>query len=437
MYSSDYALTSIRIYPEREEKPGDGLTRRAFLYGERLERLVSRGRPAFSGSWPALMSEASRVKGATDEEIPMIARSLGQRLRREGFTEELVGQTFALVREVASRRLGVSHFDVQLVGGLVLLKGMVAEMETGEGKTLTATLAASTAALAGIPVHVVTVNDYLATRDAEWMGPVYSALGLSVGTIRHGLEPQERRAAYACDIAYCTNKEVAFDYLKDRIVLWDRPGETRLQLERFCGKDSRINRLLMRGLHFAIVDEADSVLVDEARTPLIISAEASDCTEHAVYAEAFDVAVGLTPSDDFRVIVSERNVELTERGKLRIEDSPWPESRGWTTPQQREEVVRQSLVALNLFLRDKQYLVRDGKVEIIDEYTGRSMPDRSWEQGLHQLIEIKEACELTTRKETRARISYQRFFRRYVRLAGMTGTAKEVAGEPGLSMGFA
>ena len=429
MYSSDYALTSIRIYPEREEKHRGWFDQAGISLWGKAERLVSRGQAGLQWIVARVNDEASRVKGATDEEIPMIARSLGQRLRREGFTEELVGQTFALVREVASRRLGVSHFDVQLVGGLVLLKGMVAEMETGEGKTLTATLAASTAALAGIPVHVVTVNDYLATRDAEWMGPVYSALGLSVGTIRHGLEPQERRAAYACDIAYCTNKEVAFDYLKDRIVLWDRPGETRLQLERFCGKDSRINRLLMRGLHFAIVDEADSVLVDEARTPLIISAEASDCTEHAVYAEAFDVAVGLTPSDDFRVIVSERNVELTERGKLRIEDSPWPESRGWTTPQQREEVVRQSLVALNLFLRDKQYLVRDGKVEIIDEYTGRSMPDRSWEQGLHQLIEIKEACELTTRKETRARISYQRFFRRYVRLAGMTGTAKEVAGE--------
>ena len=185
----------------------------------------------------------------------------------------------------------------------------------------------------------------------------------------------------------------------------------------------------MRGLHYAIVDEADSVLVDEARTPLIISAEARDLTEQAVYGEAFDAGGGAGSPEDFRVLPSERSVELTERGRSRIESFPWRESRGWTTGQQREEVVRQSLVALNLFLKDKHYLVRDGKVEIIDEYTGRAMPDRSWEQGLHQLIEIKEACSPTSRKETKARISYQRFFSRYMRLAGMTGTAREVAGE--------
>ncbi len=429
MYSVDHALTSTRIYPEREEKRTGRLDQAGVALWGIASRLVDRGWLRFEWITRRANEEASEMKAISEGDICLVARNLGQRLRREGFTEELVGRAFALVREVAERKLGIRHFDVQLVGGLVLLKGMVAEMETGEGKTLTATLAASTAALAGIPVHIVTVNDYLATRDREWMGPVYEALGLTVGTIMHGLEPHARREAYGCDITYCTNKEVAFDYLRDRIVLWDRPGETRLQLERLYGGDSRINRLLMRGLRFAIVDEADSVLVDEARTPLIISAEARDFTEQAVYSEAFEVAGELTADDDFRVLVSGHNVELTALGKFRIEKFPWRESRGWTTERQREEVVRQALVGLNLYVRDKQYLVRDGKVEIVDEYTGRAMPDRSWEQGLHQLIEIKEACALTTRKETRARISYQRFFRRYVRLAGMTGTAREVAGE--------
>ena len=429
MYSSAQALTSVNMYPEREEPRAGWFDR----MGAELSGMVApwvRPRAARFGWIAERANEQSRLMHElADGEILPLARTLGQRLRREGFTKELVAPTFALVREVAVRRLGMRHFDVQLIGGLVLLKGMVAEMETGEGKTLTATLAACTAALAGTPVHIVTVNDYLATRDSDWMRPVYEAMGLTVGTIKHGLDPEARRAAYGCDITYCTNKELTFDYLRDRIVLRDRPGQVRLQLERLYGANSRVRRLLLRGLHFAIVDEADSVLIDEARTPLIISAEARDCTEQAVYQEAFDVARELTSVEDFRILVSERAAELTDAGRLRIETFPWRQARGWTTRQQREEVVRQSLLALNLFLLDKQYLVKEGKVQIIDEYTGRVMPDRSWEQGLHQLIEIKEACEMTARKETQARISYQRFFRRYLKLAGMTGTGREVAGE--------
>jgi preprotein translocase subunit SecA len=321
------------------------------------------------------------------------------------------------------------HFDVQLMGGLVLLHGMVAEMETGEGKTLTATLPACTAALAGVPVHIITVNDYLADRDTKWMGPIYQALGLAAGTIKHGLDPQARRAAYRCDVTYCTNKEVAFDYLRDRIVLWDRPSEIRLQLERLYGGRSRVRHLVMRGLHFGIVDEADSVLIDEARTPLIISAEGDGYDEQSLYEQALGIAGKLAPGEDYSIRASERSLELTENGKERIEDIIRWDGRVWMNRQQREELVRQALVALNLFSRDKHYLVKDGKVQIVDEYTGRLMADRSWERGLHQLIEIKENCEMTKRKETQARISYQRFFRRYLRLAGMTGTAREVAGE--------
>jgi len=306
---------------------------------------------------------------------------------------------------------------------------MVAEMETGEGKTLTATLPACTAALAGVPVHIITVNDYLADRDTNWMGPVYRALGLTVGTIKHGIDPEARRAAYRCDITYCTNKEVTFDYLRDRIVLWDRPSQIRLQVERLYGERSRVRHLLLRGLHFGIVDEADSVLIDEARTPLIISAEGDGYDEQSVYQQALGLARELVPGKDFAVLGSERSLEITDQGKARIEEIGSWDAKMAINRQQREELVRQALVALNLFSRDKHYLVKDGKVQIVDEYTGRLMPDRSWERGLHQLIEIKENCEVTKRKETQARISYQRFFRRYLRLAGMTGTAREVAGE--------
>jgi len=417
------------IYPERQEPRMEWLNRME-AYAEGV--LAPWFRPSASRfEWVVdlVNAHARSMESLSDREILEASRSLGQRLRIEGYKEELVAQAFALVREVAGRTIGMRHFDVQLIGGLVLLNGMVAEMETGEGKTLTATLPACTAALEGIPVHIITVNDYLADRDANWMGPVYRALGLTVGTIKHGMDPEARRAAYRCDITYCTNKEVTFDYLRDRIVLWDRPSQIRLQVERLYGERSRVRHLLMRGLHFGIVDEADSVLIDEARTPLIISAEGDGYDEQNIYQQAIGLARELVPGKDFSILESERSLEITDQGKARIEEIGSWDRRMVINRKQREELVRQALVALNLFSRDKHYLVRDGKVQIVDEYTGRLMPDRSWERGLHQLIEIKENCEVTKRKETQARISYQRFFRRYLRLAGMTGTAREVAGE--------
>jgi preprotein translocase subunit SecA len=369
------------------------------------------------------------IENLGESKIKEMSQSLRQRLRIEGYRKDLVAQAFAMVREVASRTIGLRHFDVQLIGGLVLLNGRVAEMETGEGKTLAATLPACTAALAGIPVHIITVNDYLADRDTKWMRPIYQALGLTVGTILHGMDQQARRAAYRCDITYCTNKEVAFDYLRDRIILWERPSEIRLQLERLYGERSRVHQLVMRGLHYAIVDEADSVLIDEARTPLIISAESDGSDAQSLYPPALRIAGNLIQGEDFSLSASERSLELTEKGEARIEEMAQWDGRVWMNKRQREELVRQALVALHLFFRDKHYLVKDGKVQIVDEYTGRLMPDRFWERGLHQLIEIKENCEMSRGKETQARISYQRFFRRYLQLAGMTGTAREVAGE--------
>lgn len=417
------------IYPERREPRMEWLDRMAASATGMLAPWLRPHASRFDWIVDLVNEQGRSIKKLGDREILEASQKLRQQLRGQGFKGELVAQAFALVREAASRTLGMGHFDVQLIGGLVLLKGMVAEMETGEGKTLTATLPACTAALAGIPVHIITVNDYLAERDTQWMGPIYQALGLSVGTIKHGLDPESRRSAYRCEVAYCTNKEVAFDYLRDRIVLWDRPSEVRLQLERLYGERSRVRHLTMRGLPYAIVDEADSVLIDEARTPLIISAEGDGVDEELLYKQALEIAASLLSGEDFSISASERSLELTEQGKDHIEDiARWNGGMGMNR-QQREELVRQALVAQHLFARDKHYLIKDGKVQIVDEYTGRLMPDRSWERGLHQLIELKENCEMTRRKETQARISYQRFFRRYLHLAGMTGTAREVAEE--------
>jgi preprotein translocase subunit SecA len=416
-------------YPEKGEaraawldqlglRVGGALLRRVRARRRRWERLVR------------LVDAQARALGALGErEVHEVSAELRLLLRREGFREHAVARAFALVREVAERTIGLRHFDVQLIGGWILLHGMVAEMDAGEGKTLVATLPACTAALAGIPVHVITVNDYLAARDAAWMGPIYRALGLTVGVITHGMPHEARRAAYACDVTYATNKEVAFDYLRDRIVLGGRPSRIHLQLEQLYGEGARLHRLLHRGLHYAIVDEADSVLIDEARTPLIISAGTGDSPEQKIFQDALRLADRLESGRDFVIEERDRTVRLIEAGRAHIEDLAAPLGGLWAGRLRREELVRQALTAQHLFVRDKHYLVRDGKVQIIDEFTGRVMADRSWEHGLHQLIEAKEGCAPTRPHDPLARISYQRFFRRYLHLAGMTGTAREVSGE--------
>jgi len=415
-------------YPERLERPPGALDRLATRLIGPLARWARERRVRAARLVPLVAQHGRALDGVSDRALREAAQALRPALRRDGFSEDLVARVFALVREAAWRTLEQRHFDVQLIGGQVLLAGMVAEMDTGEGKTLTATLAASAAALAGIPVHIVTVNDYLASRDAAWMGPIYRALGLQVGTVVHGMAPPERRVAYGCDVTYCTNKELAFDYLRDRIVLRGRPSRLQLQLERLVSGEARAERLVLRGLHFAIVDEADSVLVDEGRTPLIISAHGSSA-EQRLYETALGLADQLVPHADFTVDTVERSVRLTPEGLARLDELAAPLGGVWAGRLRREELARQALVARRLFHRDRHYLVRDRRVQIIDEYTGRLMPDRSWERGLHQLIEVKEGVAVTAPHETLARISYQRFFRRYLRLAGMTGTAREVAGE--------
>ncbi len=425
-------------YPERLDPPGNA-----------LDRLASRIRGRVLGCWmgrrrrweslvDAVAEEGRWLEGADDGELRSSAQALGLRLRQEGFQDELVARSFALVREAAERTLGQRHYNVQLVGGWILLQGLVAEMETGEGKTLTATLAAATAALAGIPVHIITVNDYLAARDAEWMGPIYRALGLSVGAIVHGMDLRARQGAYGCDITYCTNKEVVFDYLKDRLALGRKRGRIQIQIQRLAGA-GRAPQLLLRGLHYGIVDEADSVLVDEARTPLIISGAThpSAAAAQTVYETALTVGDRLEQGRDYLVEERERHVRLTPAGEVHLRELAQDLGGVWTGRIRREELVTQALTSRHLFHRDKHYLVQDGKVQIIDEYTGRVLEGREWEHGLHQLIEAKEGCTVTQENAPLARISYQRFFRRYRKLAGMTGTAREVAGELAAVYGLA
>jgi len=395
------------------------LTRFWLLFPGRRRRFVK-----------AVHEHGARLEGLSEAELGQRIQQLRQALAGEGLADEVVARMFAAIREVSRRTVGVAHYDVQLQAGWAMVNGRLAEMETGEGKTLAATLPAATAALAGIPVHVISVNDYLVQRDADAMRPIYHALGLSVGTVTERMKKAaERQAAYACDVTYVTGKQVAFDYLKDGLQRRHQKSRLAGHIARLRGDPAPQQQLLLRGLCFAVVDEADSVLIDEARTPLILSGPAGSSDWGATYRQAMDLASALEEGSDYRLQPRKQTLEFTQRGRRRLEELAAPLAGFWTGPNRREEWVEKALRAQHLFLRDRHYLVRAGKVEIIDQPTGRAAPDRSWESGLHQMIEIKEGCELSPERETLARISYQQFFRRYLRLSGMTGTAREVASE--------
>jgi preprotein translocase subunit SecA len=416
-------------YAERLLPEEGWLERQLVNTAGRVVRRLGLSQRGLAAIVPAVLAQREEMRALSDEGLREAAGAAGLILRREGLADTAVARAFALTREAARRTIGLEHYDVQLLGGRALLAGVVAEMATGEGKTLTATLTAATAALAGWPVHVVTVNDYLAGRDAQTMAPVYRALGLTVGCIQHDMDGPARRLAYASDVTYCSNKEIAFDYLRDRVVLGQNRSWARLQIERLYRPRPRLTQLVMRGLHFAIVDEADSVLIDEARTPLILSREERGGEAEAAWQDALDIARQLEIDTHFRLDAHERRAELTSRGEAQAVALAAGEGRHIAGPNRARDLVALALTALHCFARGQHYVVRDGKVQIVDEYTGRLMPDRSWEGGLHQLIELKEGCEVTPHKVTMARMSYQRFFRRYRRLAGMTGTAAEVATE--------
>ena len=375
------------------------------------------------------VERAGRCRALSDDDLSAwLPRHARRHLGEIAQPGEVLAQGLAVVRELARRSLGMEPYPTQLLGAAGLLTGRLVEMQTGEGKSLTAALAATLAASGGAPVHVVTVNDYLAQRDAEEMSELYARAGLTVGSIVTGLSPDERRRQYARHITYCTGKELVFDYLKDRSSFGANVSEKRHQLSQWVNEGA-IDRPLLRGLHFAIVDEADSIFIDEARTPLILAVKVGPGANDSHFSAALMLAAQLDEGHHYMMDRRLRSVSLTVAGRQHITQASLSLGGEWGVRIAREHWVLQGLRAQHLFLRDQHYVVRDNKVEIVDENTGRVLPGRTWEQGLHQMIETKESCELSDRARTLARITYQRFFARYLRLSGMTGTAKEVRRE--------
>lgn len=348
------------------------------------------------------------ISSLSDLQLKAKTQEFKSRLENGETLDDILPEAFAVVRETSKRVLGMRHFDVQLIGGIVLHEGKIAEMKTGEGKTLVATLPVYLNALTGKGVHVVTVNDYLARRDARWMGPIYNFLGLTVGVIVHGLSDEERQAAYNADITYGTNNEFGFDYLRDNM---------KYDLSQY----------VQRELNYAIVDEVDSILIDEARTPLIISGPSEESTDK--YYIIDKIIPKLKKDTDYTIDEKARTAILTEEGNMKVE-----RLLGTTNlydPSNIELVhhVLQALKAHTLFKRDVDYVVKDGEVIIVDEFTGRLMPGRRWSDGLHQAVEAKEAVKIESENQTLATITFQNYFRMYNKLAGMTGTADTEAEE--------
>lgn len=368
------------------------------------------------------------LQALTDSGLVRRFEACGRTMRQAGFTDVALAQSMAVVREACQRSLGMRHHDVQISGGWALLQGCLAEMATGEGKTLVAALSASAAASTGAAVHVVTVNDYLAARDAEQNAPLFQFLKLSVGVIKADMDLTQRRKQYACDVVYVSNKELVFDYLKDRIATRGVLGShLKLQaLARLQAAGTEPAPVLLRGLHVAIVDEADSVLIDEARTPLIISETQPDEMGAALYNQALDFGKRMVRGSHFEM-GSDRQLWLNPQAESDLADWSQGLPGVWTSAIWRKELIQKALTALHCFHRDQHYILADNKIQIVDEFTGRVMPDRSWERGLHQMIEAKEGAEITGQRKTLSQMTYQRFFRRYLLLCGMTGTAKEIA----------
>ena len=373
------------------------------------------------------VSAAQRqLEGLDDTQRHEALRALRRELHARGPGDALLAHAFAHVRLAATAVLGLAHYPVQIRGGYLLARGCLVEMDTGEGKTLTATLPAAAMALAGYRVQVVTVNDYLAGRDAAQMGPLYARLGLDCSVVRESDDDAAHRAGFGADVCYCTGKTLAFDYLKDRMELGDRLQPLRMDLDSYTGRWQQSVRL--PGLQFALVDEADSIMIDEARTPLIIAADGPD-GDIDMLARSLEYARALERDADFLDTEDSIGYDLTGQGRKRLDAWTQGLSGPWGNRAQREYAVCRALQALYHFRRDVHYIVADGTVMIVDEQTGRVMPDRSWEAGMHQLIELKEGLATTAERRTLARISYQLFFQRFLQLSGMSGTCREVARE--------
>ena len=374
------------------------------VFGTKHDREIKKLRPLVELINPF----EPELKALSDEELKAKTPEFRQRLESGQSLDDLLPEAFAVTREAARRVLGLRPYDEQLIGGIVLHQGKIAEMKTGEGKTLVATMPVFLNALAGHGVHVVTVNDYLAKRDSEWMGQVYSFLGLSVGVIVHGLDDEERKAAYRADVTYGTNNEFGFDYLRDNM--------------KFSIED-----MTQREFHYAIVDEVDSILIDEARTPLIISGPSEESTD--LYYRVNQIIPPLKKETHYTVDEKARAASLTEEGVAKCEKVLGVENL--YDPVQAEVLhhVQQALKAHVLFKKDVDYILKDGQVVIVDEFTGRIMPGRRYSDGLHQALEAKEGVKIESENQTLASITFQNFFRMYEKLAGMTGTADTEAAE--------
>jgi preprotein translocase subunit SecA len=374
------------------------------LFGTGSERTLKKTRPLVA----AVNDLESRIQPLSDAELRAKTAEFREKLAQGASLEDILVEAFAVVREASRRTTFMRHFDVQIIGGVVLHRGMIAEMKTGEGKTLVATLPAYLNALDGKGVHIVTVNDYLARRDTEWMGAIYRFLGLSVGTIQHDLGDAERYAAYRADITYGTNNEFGFDYLRDNMKF-------------------RLSDLVQREFNYAIVDEVDSILIDEARTPLIISGPTQEST--ALYYKVDSLVRRLHKEKHFTVDEKTRTVSLIEAGVAEAERILGVSNLYDLSNMDLVHAVNTSLKAHQLFKRDVDYMVQDGKVVIVDEFTGRLMPGRRYSDGLHQALEAKERVRVEEEYQTLAQITFQNYFRMYKKLAGMTGTAATEAEE--------
>ncbi|MFO0190237.1 MAG: preprotein translocase subunit SecA [Planctomycetia bacterium] len=383
---------------------------------------------------------AGEMEGKSDAALRRLARSLSYRAKAGEPADDLLVETFAATREAGRRSLGMRHYDVQLLAGVALVHGSIVEMQTGEGKTLVATLPLVLYALAGKGAHLATVNDYLAKRDAEWMEPIYQALGLSVGIVQSQMDFDERRKAYACDVTYGTAKEFGFDFLKDRLMnreITEGRGDLGAML---TGKaESATAKLLQRPYWFALVDEADNVLIDEARTPLIIASPPGEAqaVQQALFQFAARAAESLERDEDFEYDVQKQTCELLGRGRSRVRALERPELLDAVSLLAIYEAVERALRAKQAFVRDRQYVVRDDKIVIIDEFTGRAAEGRTWRDGLHQAVEAKEGVEITVPSGHAARITIQDLFARWPHLAGMTGTIATSAPEISRTYGVA
>jgi len=413
-------------YPERHrsaaEPRGNSLSAGLRAVTDRVASLATRSRSHMLGQFATQRRSFRQLK---ETQFSAAARDLRLALQTEGLRDIHIASAFALASVACEHELQVRIFDTQVIAADIVLRNRLAEMVTGEGKTYALALAAAAAALAGIPVHVITANDYLVARDADLLRPVYALLGLTTGAAIQGQPESERRASYACDIAYCTAKELVFDYLRDGCVR--NRDLLRERVDRLTGEPCA--PLLLRGLCMALIDEADSILIDEARVPFILARAAGNEQETGYLSHSLDMARGLQSDIDFTLDAAASAVQLTAKGRRRIEESVQRLGPVWRNRMHREEAIGTALAALHLYRRDRQYLVRDGKVLIIDDTTGRIAPGRAWSRGLHQLIEIKEGLTPTAPQVTAAQITYQRFFPRYLRLGGLSGTLSESASE--------